>query len=122
MEWSRNDLLDLVQDVKEKRLHENVEGERFGSVAGILQHIAIAENWYFSHIGYGLECNHLPENIFEMLAVVRENTEKQLVKLIGDQRITNDYGEYWSGRKVLRRMLWHERDHIHHIKQILEKL
>jgi len=121
MTWSRNDLLSLIQGEKDERLNENIEEETFGSVTGILKHIAIAETWYFGHMDFGLDRKHLPEDVFKMLAVVRENTEQQLVKLIGDQRIANECGELWSGRKVLRRMLWHERDHIRHIAQILEK-
>jgi hypothetical protein len=118
--WSRNDLLDLAQGVNVEQLNNNIEGEGFGSIAGILRHIAIAENWYFGHMDFGLERKHLPEDPYEMLAIVRENTEKQLGKLIGDLRIVNQYGEKWSGRKVIRRMLWHEGDHTRHIAQILE--
>jgi uncharacterized damage-inducible protein DinB/predicted RNase H-like HicB family nuclease len=121
MAWSRNDLLDLVRGVKDEQLNKNIPGETFVSVAGILKHIAIAENWYFGHMGFGLERKHLPEDVFEMLAEVRGNAEQHLVKLMGDQRIVNECGEYWSGRKVLRRMLWHERDHTRHIAQIFEK-
>jgi predicted RNase H-like HicB family nuclease len=119
--WSRHDLLDLVQGVKDERLNKNIGGETFGSVAGILRHIAIAENWYFDRMGFGLERKLLHEDAFEMLAVVRENAQQQLVKLIGDHRIVNESGENWSGRKVLRRMLWHERDHTRHVAQILEE-
>ncbi len=121
MAWSRNDLLNLVQGVKDEQLNENIEGEEFGSGAGILKHIAIAENWYYDRMDYGLERKHLPEDVFEMLAVVRENAKQQLVKLIDDPRIASESGEDWSGRKVLRRMLWHERDHTRHIAQTLGK-
>jgi len=122
MEWSRYDLLDLVQGVTEERLNENVAGENFGSIVGILKHIAIAENWYYDRMDFGLERKPLPEDVFEMLAVVRGNAQQQLVKLIGDPRIVNESGENWSGRKVLRRMLWHERDHTRHIAHILEEV
>jgi hypothetical protein len=27
-------------------------------------------------------------------------------------------GEFWSYRKILRRTLWHQRDHIDHIKEL----
>ena len=36
-----------------------------------------------------------------------------------DVRITEDRDELWSSRKVLRRALWHERDHTQHIRQLL---
>jgi hypothetical protein len=28
-------------------------------------------------------------------------------------------GEFWSPRKVLRRTLWHERDHTEHLRKLL---
>jgi len=119
MEWSRNELLDLLQRVKIEQLAEEVEGEKFGSVMGILKHIAIAENWYYDRMGLGLERKQFPAEVFEMLAVVRENAKQQLVKLIGEKRIVRESGEEWSGRKIVRRMLWHECDHTRHIGQIL---
>jgi hypothetical protein len=34
-------------------------------------------------------------------------------------RVVGKEGELWSPRKVVRRMLWHERDHIEHIQKLL---
>jgi len=33
-------------------------------------------------------------------------------------RVEGIDGEIWSYRKILRRTLWHQRDHIEHIKQL----
>ena len=33
--------------------------------------------------------------------------------------VTNS--EFWSARKVLRRAVWHERDHIFHIQKLLSQ-
>lgn len=30
-------------------------------------------------------------------------------------------GEFWSPRKLLRRAIWHERDHTNHILQLLKQ-
>ncbi len=49
---------------------------------------------------------------------VREHAYRQLVHLVGDEHVHEDNGEQWSARKLVRRMLWHERDHTRHIKQI----
>jgi hypothetical protein len=34
-------------------------------------------------------------------------------------RVAGMDGELWSPRKVLRRALWHERDHMEHIRKLL---
>ena len=119
MKWTRQDLLALVQGLDSELLTRSREKERFTSVAGILKHVAIAENWYLDRMGLGLEREQLPNDVFKMLAAVRENAEKQSLKLIGDDRITQESGECWSGRKVVRRLLWHEQDHTRHIAQVL---
>jgi uncharacterized damage-inducible protein DinB len=116
--WSRSDLLDTVQQIEQDRLAKRMAAEKFGSIAGILEHIAKAENWYFDRMQLGLESDRLPEDVFAMLEAVRENTRRQLVRLIGDSRILKHSGETWSGRKVVRRLLWHERDHRQHIREL----
>ena len=37
----------------------------------------------------------------------------------GVKQVIGVDGEFWSPRKVLRRALWHERDHMEHIKKLL---
>jgi uncharacterized damage-inducible protein DinB/predicted RNase H-like HicB family nuclease len=120
MEWTRQDLLVPVQDIESKRLNQPFNQEKFMSIGDILKHVAGAENWYLGQMGFSLKREQLPSDVFEMLTVVRENAKKQLTNLVGESRITQTSGEYWSGRKVLRRLLWHERDHTHHIAQLLE--
>ncbi len=122
MGWTRQDLLVSTQGLSREQLHRHQGKEKLTSVAGILRHVAIAENWYLDRMGLGLEMNQLPGEVFEMLSAVRENAKKQLVKLIGESRVVRESGEHWSGRKVIRRLLWHERDHTQHISQLLVSL
>jgi hypothetical protein len=35
------------------------------------------------------------------------------------KQVVGTDGEIWSPRKVLRRALWHERDHVEHIKKLI---
>jgi uncharacterized damage-inducible protein DinB len=120
--WTRQDLLSTIQSITQEQLTKTIHGEVRGSVSGILNHIAIAENWYFSHMDRGLQQGQLPSDPLEKLAMVRENTINQLPGLIGDERITHNYDELWSSRKVVRRTLWHERDHTQHISRLLTHL
>lgn len=119
LNWTRQDLLSVIQSITQEKLTKAISGEVRGSIAGILNHIATAENWYFEQLGCGLERAKLPDDPLEKIAIVRANTQEQLVKLIGDERITKNCDELWSARKIMRRTLWHERDHLQQIVQLL---
>ncbi len=122
LEWTRDDLLKLIHSLTLEQLQKPVVGETHGSIAGVLSHVAGAENWYFSHLGLGMERDTLPSDPVERYETVRAHTRAQLPKLIGDERITTNYDEQWSARKVVRRTLWHERDHTEHIAQLIGRL
>jgi uncharacterized damage-inducible protein DinB len=122
LNWTRQDLLGVIHSTTQEQLTKAIMGEVRGSITGILNHVAIAENWYFNQLGYGLEQAQLPSDPLEKLIVVRANSRKQLVKLIGDERITKNCDELWSARKIVRRTLWHERDHTQQSMQLLTGL
>jgi predicted RNase H-like HicB family nuclease/uncharacterized damage-inducible protein DinB len=119
LDWTRQDLLAALRTVAPIDLGRQIPGEEQGSIAGILGHIAVAENWYFSQLGLALERGQIPEDPLGKLHAVRVNTHKQLIKLVGNEQITENSSEQWSARKVLRRTLWHERDHTQHIAKLL---
>jgi hypothetical protein len=66
------------------------------SFAGLIKHIAGAENWYFSKLDLGLKGEQLPDEAIDMLKSVRANMEAQLVKLVGHKRIkkTLNFGQH----------------------------
>lgn len=109
--WSREDLMTLIESLPHGRLQESIPGQGRKSIVGVLEHVAGAENWYLSQLGMGLGQSQLPADALEKLRSVRDHARAQLPKLIGDDRITESREELWSGRKVVRRMLWHERAH-----------
>jgi len=122
LEISRQELLLLVSRVPLDVLAQSIPGETFGSVQGILRHIARAEWWYCDRLAVAPAGVPFPEDPFAALVVSRDNTRARLPTLVGDERITTLVGETWSARKVLRRTLWHERDHTQHITQRLSEL
>jgi uncharacterized damage-inducible protein DinB len=122
LNWTRQDLLGAIQSITQEQLTKAIPGEARGSIAGILNHIAIAENWYFDQLGCGLKQAQLPDDPLEKLALVRANTRERLVRLIGEGQITKNCDEVWSARKIRRRTLWHERDHTQQIVQLLNGL
>jgi len=120
LSYSRQDLLNLFEHSSPDRLAHPIPGEVFDSITGILMHIAQAERWYFHNIG--LEQAPLPGDPLAALDLVRAQTRAWLPELIGDQRIHEWKQEQWSARKVLRRTLWHERDHTKHIRKLLSQI
>ncbi|MCJ7659303.1 MAG: hypothetical protein MUO67_09160 [Anaerolineales bacterium] len=39
--------------------------------------------------------------------------------MVGSHQVVGVGGEFWSPHKLLRRSVWHERDHIAHIQALL---
>jgi hypothetical protein len=118
--WSRADLLDTVAGLSAAQLDAAYPGERW-SINGILRHIGGAEWWYQERIGLPFpESEHdVPADPFERLETVRAHFLEVLPGLEGLGKVTGLDGELWSPRKVLRRALWHERDHTQHIRKLL---
>ena len=55
----------------------------------------------------------------ERLETTRAHFNTLLPKLEGVHKVVGWEGELWSPRKMLRRTLWHERDHTEHIRKLL---
>lgn len=79
-------------------------------VGRLIRHIATAEQWYLRNIGLVVE-SEPPEDPMERFAWTRAFSLRVLPSLAGREIVTDCGGEGWTPRKVLRRMIWHERDH-----------
>ncbi|MBN1485048.1 MAG: DinB family protein [Chloroflexia bacterium] len=131
LEHSRADLLALVRDLSDHVLDWRPDLHS-RSVRRILRHVGNAEEWYVSRLV-------LPENlpaewntdeelpIFDFLDMERRTAVECLRRLDerGRSKIffsdcwTEHPEEAWSARKVLRRFLEHEREHLVEIRRIL---
>lgn len=120
LSWSRADLMSIVKALSAEKLDQTYPGERW-NINGILKHIGGAEWWYQERIGYPFPEHeeNVSANPFERLAVVRTHFNSLLPRLVGVSKVLGLEGEIWSPRKVLRRALWHERDHTDHIRKLL---
>lgn len=118
--WSRSDLTALFQTLKPEQLSRQHPGERW-DINGILRHIGSAEWWYQERIGFPFpaEEDDLPSDPIGRLEMVRNHFIDLLPHLEGLDRVIGLEGEFWSPRKVLRRSVWHERDHTQHITKLL---
>ena len=116
--WSREELLDLVAGLTPAQMDLEHPGELW-PIRGIVKHIANGEFWYLSRFSLaGMPRSELPENEMDRLSVTRKRVNDVLKTLAGDKTVIGVMGEFWSPRKLLRRLLWHELDHIHHIQKL----
>jgi hypothetical protein len=118
LSWGRDELLKIVSNLGVEVMERTYPGERW-SIAGILNHIGGAEWWYQNRLGLIFTREDVPDNPFQRLEKVRSNLVYILPGLVGSKQVLGVSGEFWSPRKVLRRAVWHEYDHIAHIRKLL---
>jgi hypothetical protein len=116
--WGRNDLLDLAGHLDAETLDRTYPKERW-SITGILKHIGGAEWWYLDRLGLAFPRLEVPEDPLPRLEIVRSRLVEILPGLAGSTQVIGVSGEFWSPRKLLRRAVWHEYDHIAHIRKLL---
>ena len=116
MEVSRDELLETIGRLPAGALDWKPNPSIF-SIREILNHLANADWWYVQRL------KHWPTDTFERLAATRDLLAKSLRDLtdIERGRVTVHYGEEWTARKVARRALEHEREHLAQIREIAER-
>lgn len=92
------------------------ESDDTWAIRNILAHLAQGDLWYASRLQPG----GLPELAWR-LGATRTLLLETLTNLPSDQRgaVTCHDGEEWTPRKVIRRMLEHEQEHMDQIREIL---
>ncbi|PZR97958.1 MAG: hypothetical protein DLM69_09200 [Candidatus Chloroheliales bacterium] len=131
--WSfaRADLLTLTPNVSDYLLDWQASvGEM--SIRQILRHVGNTNEWYLSRLvnpatlpAQWESDDKLP--IFRFLAMEQRTVTERMRKLTAKERAQVTYptswtdhpNEPWSARKVLRRMIEHEREHTEQIVQVL---
>jgi len=128
LEYSRSDLLNLVSGLGDEILDWQPFSEP-RTIRNTLRHIGIVECWYITRLEVNLP-KHFPDDLFELLIYTRKIVLDYLRKLPKEKRrgvfqpkkdvdrkakICN----LWTARKVLRRLVDHERLHTRYIERIL---
>lgn len=121
MAHARADLLALVQVLPDDLLAWQPDPHSF-SIRRLLRHIGNAEEWYVSRL---VPPETLP--LFEFLEMERRTAVARLRQLTQEERAgvfhpahwTDHPEEAWTARKVLRRLLEHEREHTAQIREML---
>ena len=116
--WSHADLLAVLEKLTPEQWAFKKEGERW-DIEGIVNHIGGAEWWYLDRLGLAFPRAEVPKEPLERIQKVRNLMNEALPTLKAVNRVAGVDGELWSPRKVLRRALWHERDHTEHIRKLL---
>lgn len=116
----RADLQATLEGLETEDMDQELSGD--WSIARVLNHVAMTEQWYFDRMGIGLPSGELPQSPLERLVRVRENTLARLPDLGKRVGVVTLSGETWSARKVMRRTLWHERDHTEHMHKLRRRL
>ncbi len=120
LEWSRADLLAVLAGLTSEELNRERPGERW-PINGILNHLGGAEWWYLDQLNLaGMERAALSKVPAERLAMVRARLREALPGLVGSKLVVGKEGEFWSPRKLLRRAVWHELDHVEHIRKLVK--
>ncbi len=129
MNYSRSDLLKLVSALDEEVLDWQPP-EKPRTIRNCLKHIGIVEWWYITRLDIDLP-EEFPEDVFELLHSTREVAlhnlqnlpeEKwsgvfQPKKYVDPEAIVCNL---WTARKMLRRLVDHERLHTRYIEKILK--
>ncbi len=125
MEYSRTDLLKTTVNLDNDLLSWTPADEP-RTIENCLRHIAIVEPWYVSRMNLHLRWKH-SRDAFVMLDSTRRVVVNHLQnlpseKMRGIYQPTKDAcptSNLWTARKVLRRLVDHERLHTRYIERIL---
>lgn len=127
---SRRDLLDLVAGLEARTLDRRLVADR-RTVREVLDHVAVAEHWYLTRVEVPVDVpdgwDGYPDETFERLAETRADVVRALRSLpdVPRARRTRSWvvdGERWSLRKLLRRLVWHERLHARQLERLVPKV
>lgn len=126
MKYSRSDLLDTIADIKEDILDWQPQ-VKLHPIRNCLIHIAHAELWYLTRLDIEWP-KELPESLTELLAYSRDVVlkclqnfpERKMKGVFQPRKHKSPVCNLWTARKVLRRIVDHERLHTRDIKRVLE--
>jgi len=121
-DYSRQDLLEITATLPHSVLTFRPQRQQ-RTIREILQHVAGAEKWYLSRM---MEVPHFPAQKTPLLRlqIVRKAAIELLSQydLCQSARVVHKDGETWTLRKVLRRFLEHEREHVLEIERRLHDM
>jgi predicted RNase H-like HicB family nuclease len=127
MKYSRQDLLDLVSHLTKEQLDFKPPGLP-RSIRNCLKHIAYVEWWYVNRLNIEMP-EKFPKDLFGLMNHVRGLVIGVLEKFPREKmrgvhqpvKYKSPTCDLWTARKVLRRLVDHERLHTRYIRKVLKK-
>jgi hypothetical protein len=120
--WSRDDLEQLVSPLTRLQREQKFTDERW-SINGVMRHVANANWWYLDRFNLAaIARDQLSDDPLERVNQMHELLLNSLPALRNRSGTLEVEGETWSARKVLRRAIWHIRDHHFHIERLMTLL
>ena len=126
MEYSRNDLKSIIKTIPEEYMDRRPP-VRLRPIRNCLIHIAHAESWYITRLNIELP-EGTPNDVTELLnysrGIVIEKLhnlpDRKMKGVFQPRKYRSPVCNLWTARKVLRRIVDHERLHTKDIKRVLE--
>jgi len=124
MEYSRQDLLNLVSNLTKEQLSFKPPNQP-RTIKNCLKHIAYVEWWYVNRLNIEMP-EKFPKDVLGLLNHIRELVVGALEKLPRDKmrgvhqpvKYKSPTCDLWTARKVLRRLVDHERLHTRYIQKV----
>jgi predicted RNase H-like HicB family nuclease len=117
MAISRQELMDILRTLSAEAMDWKFEEDDTRTLGDILCHLADSDLWYTDRL------TQLPETPIYRLAATRGVALERLRSLRPQDfsMVTNYEGEDWTPRKIIRRMLEHEREHLSQIGDLVRQ-
>lgn len=90
-------------------------------VLALLKQVTAEEWQYLDHLAMAIPQAELSDDPFQALDQIHGVMSEALAVQSGDMRVVTKNGELWSLRKVIRRMLWLERDRAQQITRLVSQ-
>lgn len=119
--WGREELMNSIEGLEDVELDRTQPGEP-KTIRGIIMHVATSNWWLLDRLDLASgPRSSLSKDVAERLHSQHERALAVLPSLAGLEKVVGKEGELWSPRKMLRRLVWHERDHAIHIGKVIAR-
>ena len=122
LDWSRQDLLQLAGSLLPDSLVRLENESNWNTLDGLLGHIWETENAILGAMGEAVDLATMPSDGVGRLQSVRARLKTVLPQWAESEVMREMMGEKWTPRKVLRRALWHERDHFWQLEKLITQI
>ena len=122
LEWSREDFLHLAGSLLPDSLVQMENIPHWNTLDGLMGHIWETEITVLKRMGVMVDAAEMPGDAIGRLQVVRAKFQEMLPQWAEQDLSVEEFGEKWSPRKALRRVLWHERDHIWQLEGLIDRV